>query len=706
MSSSSKTQIKGIHFEQSRDLDEIDIDHESNLYEITIFGRIHTIAIGKHRKIPDIRHYYYIPVYLIYKGRVKSQIGAFQFESAEKSEKAQIQPFLDKEGEFDLNRFSELILYHFADDAFFYNTHSEMSPAEIGELESAYVSEQVEKSKEKQNSKHIEDEDLSEESGALILTESDLRNKKAKSQSLKSADSLLKSGIFEYDPTRKSVETLLEETKAQASDLRKAYQKGSHKSSSPWIEKFMQNREFNIVETASNGDCLFDSIRVAFSQIGYKTTIDKLRSILVSELTDEQYDLYRTLYLNTVLEKEDIERRMKTIVKTVDELKKRLAKTADKPDRARIIKSAKEVEQEYKGLRGNLSFTNEMIEEVGFMKGIDTIDGLREYIKTPSFWADAWAISVLEEKLNIKLMIFSEKSYDNGDNNNVFQCGNESGNQLPTPNYYIMVTYSGKHYRLISYKNKYIFKFSEIPYDAKVQVVIKCLEKNSGAFYKIQDFRNFKSKLGVPAEEGSRDEEEEADQEHESTYNKDVVFMYYNRSNGAPKAGKGSGEKIPEKSVLEYVELNKPESKDWRKKLDDYWTAEFTVDSQKWNSVEHYYQAAKFKKQNPDFAKLFSLDSDSEISKDVDKAREAGSKPSNKLRPSNVKIDADFYGGRNDVERERAVFAKFSQNVDLRNILVATKQAKLMKYIAKSPAQTDFILMRVREKLNGEKPSK
>lgn len=704
-----KTLSKGIHFEQSRDLDDIDIGYESNLYEITIFGRIHTIANGKHRKVPDIRHGYYIPIYLIYKGRVKSQIGAFQFESVEKSENAQIQPFLDKDGDVDLNRFSDLILYHFADDAFFYDTHSEMTPAEIGEIESDYITKEVEKMKDKQNSS--EEEELTEEMDAIVLTESDLRKQEQKndnkSTSLNSADILLRSGIFEIDTTRKAVETLLEETKDQASNLRKEYKKGTNKTSAPWIEKFMQNREFNIVETIDNGDCLFDSIRVAFSQIGYITTIDKLRSILVNELTDEQYELYRTLYLNTVLEREDIERRMKTIVKTVDDFKKRLAKTADKLDRDKLIKSAKEVEQEYKGLKGNLTFAKEMLEEVDFMKGIDTIDGLRDFIKKPSFWADAWGISILEEKLNFKLMIFSEKSYDSGDNNNVFHCGNETSDHIiPTPNHYIMVTYSGKHYRIISYKNKYIFKFSEIPYDAKVQVVIKCLERNSGAFYKIQDFRNFKSKLGIPAEEGSRNSVEELDQENESKYDKDIVFMFYNGSNGTPNAGKGSGEKISEKSVLEYAELNKPESKDWRKKLDDYWRAEFTVDSQKWNSIEHYYQGAKFKKQNPDFAKLFSLDSDSEISKEVDKAREAGSKQSNKLRPVNVKIDADFYGGRNDIERERAVFAKFSQNIDLRNLLVSTKSAKLMKYVVKSPAETDYILMRVRDKLNQERSEK
>jgi hypothetical protein len=32
---------------------------------------------------------------------------------------------------------------------------------------------------------------------------------------------------------------------------------------------------------------------------------------------------------------------------------------------------------------------------------------LREYIQLPSFWADNWAISVLEKELNMKLIIFS-----------------------------------------------------------------------------------------------------------------------------------------------------------------------------------------------------------------------------------------------------------------------------------------------------------
>ena len=53
------------------------------------------------------------------------------------------------------------------------------------------------------------------------------------------------------------------------------------------------------------------------------------------------------------------------------------------------------------------------------MKDLDTIDKFKDYIKTSSYWGDAWAISTLEYKLNMKLIIFSETSYDENDYDNV-----------------------------------------------------------------------------------------------------------------------------------------------------------------------------------------------------------------------------------------------------------------------------------------------
>jgi hypothetical protein len=107
----------------------------------------------------------------------------------------------------------------------------------------------------------------------------------------------------------------------------------------------------------------------------------------------------------------------------------------------------------------------------------------------------------------------------------------------------------------------------------------------------------------------------------------------------------------------------------------------------------------------------FSLDSGSEISKDVELAQGAGSKsggPNGRaklkqgfaLRPPQVTIDPDFYS-RNEEERLNAVFAKFTENLDMKKLLEATKDAKLVHIEKGVPAETDHILMTVRLKIKG-----
>jgi predicted NAD-dependent protein-ADP-ribosyltransferase YbiA (DUF1768 family) len=681
---------QNIYYDQNRDLENDDIGYESNMYEITLYQRKYIISVGKERKIVEKRNHYYIPVYLIHKNRVHSQIGAFEFESAEKNEKARIQPFLDKEGDLDLNRLGTILLYYFVDDVYLKQTQTEISPVEINELELEYQNKK--RSEEITTEKETVEED---DTLSLVLP------KTKQSKQMIQSDELLKDGLFILDKNKKLPDTLLEETKEDSIRKRKEYdEKGSKKT--VWIEKFMKNNDYDIVETLANGDCLFDTIRIAFSQIGYNTSVDKLRALLSNNVTDEIFQTYRNLYLNADQEKQNIEQRMRVIAKTVKEMKKRLEQITSKDDRANLIENIKKITEEYQKLKEELITTNEMIQEFQFMRGVNNVEELREIVKTTNYWADTWAISTLEKLLNIKLLIFSEEYYQSGDDKSVFQCGQLNDEDLErqgnfSPNFYIMTTYSGNHYRLISYNTKYIFKFSEIPYDVKIQVVIKCMERNAGPYYIIQDFRNFKSRIGLDPDEGFVYDDDVEDTT--LNYDKDVVFMYYHRSNPSSKPGKGSNESIPDSKTGEYSDLQLKVNHDWRKKLDDYWIAEFKVDGMKWSSVEHYYQGSKFKNKNPDFTKLFSLDSDSEISKDVSMAREAGSKPSTKLRPSNVKIDPDFYGGRNLVEREKALYAKFTQNLDLKNILLATKNAKLMKYISKSPPEIDFVLMRVRNKI-------
>ena len=145
---------------------------------------------------------------------------------------------------------------------------------------------------------------------------------------------------------------------------------------------------------------------------------------------------------------------------------------------------------------------------------------------------------------------------------------------------------------------------------------------------------------------------------------------------------------------------------DWRKKLDDSWLQPFMLDNHSWASVEHYYQASKFKKNNQSFYLSFSLDSGTNLSKDVDMAKSAGGKTGKYnnvlIRPVQVEIDPDFFDKRHADELLSAQTAKFSLNDELKKLLLATNSAKLMQYNKRKPAIVDDSLMLLRHQLKLE----
>ena len=70
------------------------------------------------------------------------------------------------------------------------------------------------------------------------------------------------------------------------------------------------------------------------------------------------------------------------------------------------------------------------------------------------------------------------------------------------------------------------------------------------------------------------------------------------------------------------------------------------------------------------------------------------------IRPKNISVDEDFFGKKRGVkEMEAAQFAKFSQNVDLKDLLLKTHKAKLQHFARGSPPIVFYDLMIVRQKL-------
>jgi len=348
--------------------------------------------------------------------------------------------------------------------------------------------------------------------------------------------------------------------------------------------------------------------------------------------------------------------------------------------------------------------TSQILKEYKFMKGVDTLEKFKSKIKKCDFWADTWAISTLERVLNIKFIILSSDAYKNGDIKNVLQCGQLNDSILENkgvflPEFYIIIEHTGDHYKIISYKKKLIFKFSEIPYDIKKMIADKCLEKNAGPFALIPDFQKFKASLKKTVIKEA-DYEDLSESKLRGLYNDDIVFLFYSKSsNKIP--GKGAGEKIPNEKLKEFTEL--ATIPDWRKKLSNFWIEPFTLDNHQWASVEHYYQASKFKKENPAFYLSFSLDSGTDLSKDPILAKAAGGKSGKfkgeLIRPLEVTVDADFFGKRHKKEMYDAQYAKFTQNEDLKKLLLATNDAKLTHHSRGSPPVVFNDLMLIRDKI-------
>ena len=638
---------------------------------------------------------------------VQTQIGAFQFESSKETPQERVKPFLDSSEDLDLNRLGDPIFYSFANYDYFQDITVDISPMGIKELESQFISKKAESASESLQGKEEEEGYEDVEESPFELKSSEIKPP----EELGKASKILKDGIFTIDKTAKRIQMLPEESKETAYKIREEYVSSTK---SAWIEKFMKNTNFDIVETTTNGDCLFDTVRLAYQQIGYETSINKLRALVAKEVTKEKFDEYRELYLSTLAEIEATTKELKRMAAENRNLKERLASipTKDKPARSIIIKQATEIKKQHSHLKERQQLNHEFLGEFQHMSKIDTIDKFREYIQTPSYWADDWALNVLEKELNMKFIIFSSEAFDENDLANVLKC---SLTDIPydavfKPDFYVMTTYSGDHYRLITYSTKRIFTFREIPYDVKMMIVIRCMESNSGLFSQIPEFNDFKIKLGIQETE----EEDESVSgggvdDRKNDYDPKIIFSFYDKSNKKQKPGKAAGEHIPSEKIYEFTDL--AIIPDWRKKLDDEYVSAFTLDNKQWKTVEHYYQAAKFKKHNPHFYNMFSLDdTSSDIAKDVKLARAAGSQTGSfkkgkkqiPLRPSTVKIDPDFYGERKNEERERALYAKFSQNEELKSLLILTRSATLKHYIPKQKADKDFLLMKVRTKIQRE----
>ena len=671
-----------VSYPELKSVDSGDLKTEANLYQIEIKDVDVIIAVGNAKNTFEDKNIFYFPIYLVKNNNKVIQIGLYEIEATNYIN------YLDDFNNLDVEKLDEPLIYNFVtkdmlekirlvpDVPLIRKEGVDKEEGEIIESEELQNEELIDNKEEKNEELKIETYDIPKEREDIFI---------------------LTKGI-PLPPL------LAEESLKKAKDIREKYKESLSEN---WIQKFMENNYYSITDNEGGGDCLFATIRDAFSSIAQQTSVNKIRKKLSDEADEkifmnykEQYDMYN----QNIIEETN---KIKELAIEYTKIREKFNNTLDRNEKKFFSEEAKKVKSVHDKLIEEKKVTAQIMSEYKFMKGIDTIDKFKKKIRSCEFWAETWAISTLERILNIKFIILSSESYKSDDHKNIMQCGQLNDEYLENkgvfyPEFYIMLDYTGSHYKLVGYKKKTIFKFQEIPYDIKKLIVDKCLEKNAGVFSLIPDFQKFKSTLQKNViREGQYDFQELSEAKLRGMYDDNTVFVFYSKSNDKPLPGKGSGEKISGDKIKDFSNL--ATIPQWRKKLDDFWLQPFTLDNHKWSSVTHYYQGSKFKKMHPDFYLSFSLDSGTELSKDPEMAKAAGSKngkfKGELLRPIEASIDPDFFGKRNKQELYNAQYAKFTQNEDLKALLLATRDAKLTHYKKGSPAEVLDDLMIIRDKI-------
>ena len=395
-----KSNLKSnINYPEIKKLNEEDRNLEVSLYEIELLNVTLNIALGKEKYLFMNDNVIYYPVYIIEDDNVSNQIGIYELMHDK------LELHLDEYGDLDITSIDGPLLYSFVDQK--YLKQFEIKNEPLQETEDAEEPEDEE-------DENVQDEDVEK-------SQEDAKDEDAKDEDVNDED-VNDEDVNDEDveDSKKDDSSLTEENSAIAKKERSDYVENENDN---WMQKYLKNSNYNIVENEGGGDCLFASVRDALKYVNIDKSVSEMRKILADEATEELFQNYNELYNFSVIENDSITGDIKKMASEFKTIKSKIESETERTKQSKMISDADKISKTHKNLLLKRKEVKSMLEEFEFMKGITTLEALKAKIQTSDYWADTWAISTLERILKIKLILFSKENYSDGEIDNVLTCG-------------------------------------------------------------------------------------------------------------------------------------------------------------------------------------------------------------------------------------------------------------------------------------------
>lgn len=600
-------------------VDSKDLDQDSYIYNGTIYGKPIQFVLGLPHIDNDSDDFTILYVYLVKDEEIIRKIGVIEFETEK------MQGLYDENGDFILDDKTDIM-----------KNNCTLFPNAKTFIKTKYNIEIIED----------EEEDIyssSDEESSQSDKEEPVEEKNEKSD--------------KYEKLYEETTIIKEHTKDDHLFEVAEYEKNKSKYDL-WINKFLKSKKYDIDKVPGDGDCFFSAFVKAYNNSKYKNKdklSDKTDSILkvekvrnyLSEIADQELlNNYKAIYGTASEMSKSSKEKMSKGTKKHASLKAQIGGTSDLQVKKELISSARSNIDEISKQKSVSSKSSEIMEEFNFMRDINTLEQLKDMIKTKEFYADAWAIPNIEKKYNVKFIILNQDLFIDSvdaENSNILQCGDAHPDIQRQgyfdPDMYIILNYSGNnHYDLITYDKNYFissFKFKELPYIIKKKIIETCYEEFSGqgAFSLIEDVKDFAKSEGLQTQQkinplqelrdykGEDDMEKKSsliDKLSNSTIQNNIVLIIGKNLDKHKKypvgkinntfkyqfnCSKNSKDEAQDKEVVLLFKDNKKElekyffmcnkldsEKEWRTKLDNHYEIQggINIEGKNYKSVQQY----------------------------------------------------------------------------------------------------------------------